>query len=78
MGDHGVHVTGLDHVVVDCADVEATDFEAVKASGRFEVRSGPATRWGARGDATSLYISDPDGNTIELRYYEDRRVTAGP
>ena len=53
-----------------CLVVEPTDFEAVKASGRFEVRSGPGTRWGARGDATSLYISDPDGNTIELRYYE--------
>jgi RNA polymerase sigma-70 factor (ECF subfamily) len=48
---------------------EATDFDALKASGRFAVLDGPATRWGAQGNATSLYILDPDGNTVELRYY---------
>lgn len=52
-----------------CLVVDETDFEAAAASGRFEVVDGPARRWGARGDGTSLYVRDPDGNTIELRYY---------
>ena len=26
-------------------------------------------RWGAHGMATSIYIQDPDSNTIELRWY---------
>jgi catechol 2,3-dioxygenase-like lactoylglutathione lyase family enzyme len=52
-----------------CLVVEATDFDALKTSGRFEVVDGPARRFGARGDGTSLYIKDPDGNTVELRYY---------
>ncbi len=52
-----------------CLVVEPTDLEAVKASGRFEVIDGPATRFGARGDGTSLYVKDPDGNTVELRHY---------
>jgi catechol-2,3-dioxygenase len=26
-------------------------------------------RSGARGDGTSLYVKDPDGNTVELRHY---------
>jgi catechol 2,3-dioxygenase-like lactoylglutathione lyase family enzyme len=52
-----------------CLVVEPADFEAIKAGGRFEVVDGPDTRWGARGDATSLYIRDPDGNVVELRYY---------
>ncbi len=52
-----------------CLVVEPADFDAVKASGRFEVVDGPDTRWGARGDATSLYIKDPDDNVVELRYY---------
>ena len=52
-----------------CLVVEPADFAAIKASGRFEVIDGPDTRWGAQGDATSLYIKDPDGNVVELRYY---------
>jgi len=52
-----------------CLVIEPTDFDALKATGRFDVVDGPATRWGARGNATSLYIRDPDGNTVELRYY---------
>src|SRR5664279_4988139 len=56
----------LDHF---CLVVEPMDFEALKASGRFEVADGPAIRFGARGDGTSLYIRDPDHNLVELRYY---------
>jgi catechol 2,3-dioxygenase-like lactoylglutathione lyase family enzyme len=52
-----------------CLVVEPTDFEAVKSSGQLEVVEGPAVRYGARGNGTSLYIRDPDGNLVELRYY---------
>ena len=52
-----------------CLVVAPADFDAIKASGRFTVVDGPATRWGARGNATSLYVHDPDGNTVELRHY---------
>ena len=54
-----------------CLVVEPLDLDALKASGRFEVVDGPATRFGARGNGTSLYVKDPDGNTVELRYYDD-------
>jgi catechol 2,3-dioxygenase-like lactoylglutathione lyase family enzyme len=53
-----------------CLVVEPTDFEAITATGRFRVVDGPATRFGARGDGTALYVLDPDGNTVELRYYD--------
>jgi catechol 2,3-dioxygenase-like lactoylglutathione lyase family enzyme len=56
----------LDHF---CLVVAPTDLTAVRDSGRFDVVSGPARRYGARGDGTSLYIRDPDGTTIELRHY---------
>lgn len=52
-----------------CLVVEPVDLEAVRASGRFEVVDGPAIRFGARGNGTSLYVKDPDGNTVELRHY---------
>ena len=53
-----------------CVVVRPTDFGAVVDSGRFEVVDGPGPRFGARGIGTSLYVRDPDGNVVELRYYE--------
>jgi catechol 2,3-dioxygenase-like lactoylglutathione lyase family enzyme len=52
-----------------CLVIEPVDFDVLIAAGRFEVVDGPGTRFGARGDGTSLYVHDPDGNTVELRYY---------
>ena len=56
----------LDHI---CLVVAPTDFDALAAGGRFEVLDGPDQRYGARGNGTSLYVRDPDGLTVELRYY---------
>lgn len=58
-----------DNVDHFCMVVEPMDFDALRASGRFEVEEGPAIRFGARGDGTSIYIRDPDQNLVELRYY---------
>jgi catechol 2,3-dioxygenase-like lactoylglutathione lyase family enzyme len=56
----------LDHF---CLVVDPTDLDAIAASGEFTVVGGPARRSGARGDGTSLYVRDPDGAVVELRYY---------
>ena len=56
----------VDHL---CLVVEPTDLAAVVASGRFDVIEGPVPRWGARGEGTSIYVRDPDGNVVELRHY---------
>lgn len=56
----------LDHL---CLVVDPGDVEAIAADDRFTVVDGPARRWGARGDGTSVYVRDPDGNTVELRSY---------
>lgn len=56
----------LEHL---CITVEPTDLGALAASGRFEVLEGPVARFGARGMATSLYVRDPDGTTVEIRHY---------
>ena len=60
---------GVENMAHFCMVVDAVDLEAVKAEGRFTVVDGPATRWGAQGWATSLYVLDPDGNVVELRHY---------
>jgi catechol 2,3-dioxygenase-like lactoylglutathione lyase family enzyme len=58
--------TNLDHF---CLVVDDVDLHEVAQSGQFVVLSGPDTRFGARGDGLSLYVRDPDGNTVELRTY---------
>ena len=57
----------VDHV---CIEIEPADLDAVAASGRFDVVGGPAELFGARGVGIGLYVRDPDGNVIELRYYD--------
>ena len=63
-GDRG-DARNVDHFCLVVTD----DVAALAASGRFDVVDGPDTRWGAQGDATSLYVRDPDGNVVELRRY---------
>jgi catechol 2,3-dioxygenase-like lactoylglutathione lyase family enzyme len=58
--------TNVDHL---CLVVDAADVDAVVDDARFTVVDGPARRFGARGDGWSVYVLDPDGNTVELRTY---------
>ena len=51
----------------------AADVDAVVGDPRFTVVDGPDWRFGARGDGWSVYVLDPDGNTVELRTYERTR-----
>jgi len=59
----------LNHV---CLVVDAGDFAGViedLRANQIAIREGPVSRWGARGQATSVYFLDPDGNEIEIRCY---------
>ncbi|MEW2288765.1 VOC family protein [Streptomyces sp. NPDC047841] len=58
--------SNVDHI---CLVVEPLDWQRVIDSGVFTVLDGPGKRFGAQGVADSLYVQDPDGNTVELRWY---------
>ena len=58
--------SNVDHI---CLTVDPVDWDEVIGSGTFDVLEGPVPRFGARGSATSVYVRDPDGNTVELRWY---------
>ncbi|MGW3178225.1 VOC family protein [Kitasatospora sp. NPDC001119] len=60
------HESNVDHF---CLTVEPLDWQEVIDAGTFTVLEGPVPRYGARGTATSVYVQDPDGNTVELRWY---------
>jgi catechol 2,3-dioxygenase-like lactoylglutathione lyase family enzyme len=55
-----------------CLVVEKEDFSGIVdylKSHDVAILTGPISRWGARGRATSVYFHDPDGNEIEIRAY---------
>ncbi|WP_245658587.1 VOC family protein [Microtetraspora malaysiensis] len=58
--------SNVDHI---CLVVDPVDWQQVIDSGVFAVLEGPVSRFGARGVAQSVYVRDPDGNTVELRWY---------
>ncbi|MEQ4303703.1 VOC family protein [Plantactinospora sp. B6F1] len=62
--------SNVDHI---CLVVEPLDWTEVIESGVFTVLQGPVGRFGARGEAISIYVADPDGNTVELRWYPEDR-----
>jgi catechol 2,3-dioxygenase-like lactoylglutathione lyase family enzyme len=66
--DNPAHDPGrnLDHL---CLVVEPTDLVAWAEGSGQAIVGGPGPRFGAQGVATSIYVRDPDGNTIELRHY---------
>lgn len=53
-----------------CLVVDRPFFEEVLGAGRLPVVEGPGKRFGAKGQGTSLYVHDPDGNLVELRHYD--------
>ena len=57
----------IDHI---CLVVDRVDVDAVIDDPRFNIVDGPGERWGARGVGWSVYVTDPDGNRVELRSYD--------
>ena len=45
--------------------------ERLKAN-NVDIEEGPVPRWGAHGTGTSIYFRDPEGNLLEVRYYEGK------
>jgi len=50
-----------------CLVIDATDLDALAA--RFPDARRADGLFGAQGIASSVYVRDPDGNTVELRHY---------
>jgi catechol 2,3-dioxygenase-like lactoylglutathione lyase family enzyme len=65
--------TNVSHFAIEIAPA---DLHALRDSGAFAVIDGPYRRWGARGPADLVYVTDPDGHMIELRHYGPSQVDA--
>jgi len=54
-----------------CLVANRADVDRIATDDDFTVVDGPGPRFGARGAGWSVYVSDPDGNTVEVRSYEE-------
>lgn len=59
--------TNIDHI---CLEIEPVNLDALAAA--FPQSRRNEHFFGAQGFASSVYVSDPDGNVVELRSYENR------
>ena len=59
----------LNHFCLVGESVDLSELAADLKSKGVVVVQEPVSRWGARGQATSIYIQDPDKNEIEIRCY---------
>lgn len=65
------HTVGRPNLSHFCVTLTKSDWDTLRqrvAAQRLAIE-GPVPRWGARGNATSIYFHDPEGNEIEARYY---------
>jgi catechol 2,3-dioxygenase-like lactoylglutathione lyase family enzyme len=65
----GVAVTNLNHFCLVSESIDLGGLAADLKSKGVVIVQEPVSRWGARGQATSIYIQDPDENEIEIRCY---------
>ena len=57
-----------------CLVIEPTDMQQVidhLHKHGVTIEQGPVQRWGAHGNATSIYFCDPEQRQIEIRYYDN-------
>ena len=69
-GDGGRNV---DHFCFGIQDFDAARVRAYLADQGYPTNP-PEQRYGARGLGDSIYVTDPEGNTVELKAGEDVRV----
>ena len=58
-----------------CLTLDKQDWQQLLTrldSHKVTIEDGPANRWGAQGQGTSIYFRDPEGNLIEARYYNNQ------
>lgn len=61
----------LNHFCLVLNKADMAPFMAHLQANGVVIEEGPATRWGAHGNGTSIYFSDPEKRRIEVRYYDD-------
>jgi catechol 2,3-dioxygenase-like lactoylglutathione lyase family enzyme len=67
--ENGADEKNLNHFCLVCEPTDLDELTMDLKRRGVTVVTGPVSRWGARGTATSIYVQDPDENEIEIRCY---------
>lgn len=62
--------SNLNHFCLACPGSEWDALTARLTAAGVETEMGPLELSGARGQAMSIYVRDPDGNRVEFRHYD--------
>lgn len=62
----GIEARNMDHFALELGRFDAAAIAAHLAAHGIE-HGAPSQRYGAKGTGPSIYIKDPDGNTVELK-----------
>lgn len=62
-------VETINHLCMVTSEAGFTELTNRLETHSVAVEQGPVSRWGARGNGTSVYLLDPEGNRVEVRYY---------
>ncbi len=68
-GSRGLGAGNVDHFCIAVAEDEWEGLLDRLARAGVATEKGPMRLSGARGSGTAIYVRDPDGNRLELRYY---------
>jgi catechol 2,3-dioxygenase-like lactoylglutathione lyase family enzyme len=63
--------SNLNHFCLSLNKKDWEDLHGRLRDHKIAISEGPVQRWGARGTGTSIYFPDPEGNTIEARFYSE-------
>ncbi|HNP31325.1 MAG TPA: VOC family protein, partial [Nitrospirales bacterium] len=61
----------LNHFCLSLTKKDWEDLHRRLRDHKIAISEGPVQRWGAKGTGTSIYFPDPEGNTIEARFYSE-------
>ncbi len=60
----------LNHFCLSTDEASAVALQCRLKEKGVVIDDGPVPRWGAHGSGISIYFRDPEGNTLEVRYYQ--------
>lgn len=64
------HKNNINHFCIAMSPAHWMEVLEHISKNNIQIEKGPDEYWGARGNGMSIFVKDPEGNTVEIRKYE--------